>query len=330
MHTMCDKSHKIGDIMISLCIYDSVKRAFIHKDGAVWVTFDELVDLFRDNQKEVINKEDGMLFNCVSYIDDYEPPEIEKFNWLKNRTDHISRCKDNVDKIYCLLLDVDGKQTLEQTIEQWHPYEFLIYSTWGNSCTKDKFRLIVPLYEPLTNIQFDSRTKAMKSMFNLVDGASFTISQCFYLPTYAPGNKDIAFIHHNKSELKFDAMVLPVEQISTNTATIIPKDYIDPLSKIIYETLLTGSGLRYADVLSLAVLCKSKGIDQIGFSNIVNTIADADSSLRTNQVNLTKLYKEGYDCFMTNRKAVELMRKLNCNMWMFKNNIFDTQVILIK
>lgn len=305
--------------MICLCIYDSVKRAFIHKEGPEWMSFDELVDLFRDSQRELANKEDGMLFNCVSYIEDYEPPDEIKFHWLKNRTNYISRCKDNVDKIYCLLLDVDGKQTLEETIEQWHPYEFLIYSTWGHSRTKDKFRLIVPLYEPLTNKEFDARTDAMKSMFNLVDGASFTISQCFYFPSYQPGNKDIAFIHHNKSELKFDAMVLPEKQLSTNEATVIPKDYVDPLSKMVYDTLLTGSGLRYADVLSLAVLCKSKGIDQIGFSNIVNTIAAADSSLRTNQVNLAKLYKEGYDSFMTNKKAIELMRKLNCNMWMFKN-----------
>jgi len=259
------------------------------------------------------------LYNCLKYKTDYESPEVEKFKLIgANRHEYIRRCKDNVEQIYCLLLDIDGTMSLDQTIEKYCDYEFVVYSTHGNSKNKEKFRLILPIKEPLSLIEFDERHDSMISNFN-VDGASFTISQAFYLPSYSSKNKDLAYIYHNKTNNRFDALSLEKTIINYNIEnTNFEQDNRANIKNGIYYTLMTGSNLHYNDALSLAILCKSKGLSVYEYKNIVNQIAHPDSDLRTKKVDLHKLYKNGYDSNITDRKAIELMKRLNCNMWRFE------------
>lgn len=302
-------------MLVNLCIYNSIYEAYVHKDDQIQCTFEELVEFFKDYQKETEDKTSGHLFNCCSYkTENYLCPDTVKDS--RPNTEFIRRCKENVDKIYCLLLDVDGTQTLEESVQIWQNYEFLIYSTHSNSLNKEKFRLVIPLKEPLTNTEFDKRHDSMVEILG-VDGASFTISQCFYLPTYSSTNKDIKFIHHNKGEL-FDGMILPEKELNTNIQHEKPSfQGRSPIAQTIFNTLLTGSDLHYSDALSLAILCKSKGLSSGEYRQIVQTISHPDSDLRTKKVNLDKLYKQGFDSFMTDKKAIELMKRLNCNMWRF-------------
>jgi hypothetical protein len=299
---------------INLCIYNSIYEAYVHKDEQVQCTFDELVEFFKDYQKETEDKTSGHLFNCCSYkTTDYLTPDYVK---IGDKNDYIRRCKENVDKIYCLLLDVDGTQTLEESIKIWQNYEFLIYSTHSNSLNKEKFRLVIPLKTPMTNTEFDSRHDSMVEILG-VDGASFTISQCFYLPTYSKDNKNISFIHHNKGEL-FDGLILPEKELNLNIQHEKPSFHgRSPIAQLVFNTLLTGRDLHYSDALSLAILCKSKGLSSSEYTQIVQTISAPDSDLRTKKVNLGKLYSQGFDSFMTDKKAIELMKRLNCNMWRF-------------
>lgn len=301
---------------INLCIYNSIYEAYIHKDDQITCTFDELVDFFIEYQKLLPDKTSGHLFNCCSYkTTDYLSPESVKIANADPK-DYIRRCKENVDKIYCLLLDVDGTQTLEESINIWQNFEFLIYSTHSNSLTKEKFRLVIPLVQPLTNSEFDSRHDSMVELLG-VDGASFTISQCFYLPSYSKHNKHLSYIYHNRG-LFFDGLLLPEKQLNQNIQTEKPKfNERSPLASSVYQTLMTGSDLHYSDALSLAILCKSKGINKEEYKQIVWQISHPESDLRTKKVNLDKLYQQGFNSFMTDKKAIELMTKLNCNMWRF-------------
>lgn len=302
-------------MLINLCIYNSIYEAYVHKDDQIECTFDELVDFFKEYQKETEDKTVGHLFNCCSYkTTDYLSPETIKCEG--DPKDYIRRCKENVDKIYCLLLDVDGTQTLEESVQIWQNYEFLVYSTHSNSLNKEKFRLVIPLKTPMTNTEFDKRHDSMCEILG-VDGASFTISQCFYLPTYSKDNKDIKFIYHNKGEY-FDGLILPERELNTNIQYEKPSFHgRSPIAQTVFNTLMTGSDLHYSDALSLAILCKSKGLSSGEYRQIVQQIAAPDSDLRTKKVNLDKLYKQGFDSFMTDRKAIELMKRLNCSMWRF-------------
>jgi hypothetical protein len=305
---------------MNINIFQSVRQAYTHKDDMAEGTFSDIVALLEDSQVELVNKEDGQLFNLCSWVEDFENPPEERFNPQATehpRTELIRRSKVNVDHIFCLLLDVDGTMTLDETIAKWAEYEFFIYSTHSNSAKTEKFRLVVPLETPLSLYEFDSRHEAMCSLFN-VDGASFTISQCFYFPSYSKANADIAFMFHNKVEKRYNALNIKTIKLNTNIAPeFTPPTAKTPMGDIVYKTLLTGNDLHYADVLSLAVLCKAHGISVTDFVNVVNTIADKDSDLRTAKVNLRELYNKGFNSYITNDKMIKLMKKLNCNTWRF-------------
>jgi hypothetical protein len=211
--------------------------------------------------------------------------------------------------------------TLDQTIQVWQDYEFFIYSTFSNSERKEKYRLVVPLQTPMSNLEFDSRHEIMCQTFN-VDGASFTISQAFYFPTYHSENKHLAFAYHNKTDKRYDALQLQSQPINITRPEYQPTFTDDNPCQMaipVLKTLLSGGNLRYADAMPLAILCKSKGINYTQYEYIVHSIAGADSSLRdSKQVNLQHLWNTSYNSFMTDRRAGELMRRLNCDTWRFE------------
>jgi len=299
--------------VINLCLYDSVIEAYVHRSEQIECEFGELVEFFKDVQQELKNKQAGRLFNCCRYRADGEPPK-----WVREglvREDYIRRCKDNVETISCLLLDVDGTQTLTDVVNTWCDYEFLVYSTHGNSRQQEKFRLVIPLEQALTRNQFDERHTAMVEQFG-VDSASFTISQAFYLPSYSEQNRDLAYVYWNQADQRYNALALPAEELNTRilelTVADLPRTAI---ATSVIKTLQTGSDLHYADALTLAVFCKSNGIDCSTYQAIVNQIAHPDSDLRGPDVDVAKLYKSAYATHITHRKAEALMRRLNCNMW---------------
>jgi len=292
-------------------LYKNINEAYIHPDVVVDCDFEDIVNILKDSQQLVENKEDPMMFNLCSWIDNFESPE--------HRPGFIRRCKPNVAQIYALVLDIDGTRTLEDAVEEFIDYEFLIYSTFRNSLEKEKFRLLLPLNTPLTRLEFDQRHDSMCDTFN-VDRASFTISQAFYLPCYSKDNADIRFIEWNQTAKRYEALFLPVKEISTNIVEGPREGEIDPLAPSIYKTLLTGSNMRYADALPLAVVCKSKGLNYDIYRDIINTIAGSDSSLRNGLADIDKIWQEAYSTHTRHTTMITLMQRLNCDMWRWTTN----------
>ena len=301
--------------------YKSVREAYIHPDDIVDVTFEEFVEFATASQTSLEQKESGQLFNLCSFIDNPEAPSEDSFNpdsTPHNRIELIRRCKANVKEIYALLLDVDGNLTLAEAVAKWHAFEFFVYSTHGNSTEKEKFRLVMPLSTPITRDAFDERHTSLCEFFG-VDKASFTISQAFYWPSYSPANADIRFAYYNKGEVQFDAMLLPAEEISNIApAPVYAPGEKDPMATAIYDTFLTGGNLRYADALTLAVICKSKGIIETDWRNLVQRISGADSSLRNGEADLNNLWKDAYTGQIKNDTVLKLMQTLGCDMWRWK------------
>ena len=288
-------------------LYKNINEAYIHPDVVVDCDFATVVDMLKESQQLVAKKEDPMMFNLCSWIDDFESPDY--------KPGYIRRCKANVAQIYALLLDIDGTRTIEDAITEFIDYEFLIYSTFRNSQEQEKFRLILPLNTPLTRLEFDQRHDSMCDYFGLVDRASFTISQAFYLPCYSNANADIRFIEWNKTDRRYEALFLPVKDISTNIVEGPRQGEIDPLAPSIYKTLLTGSNMRYADALPLAILCKSKGLDYDIYRDIINAIAGSDSSLRNGLADIDNMWNKAYSTYVKNDTMITLMTRLNCDMW---------------
>jgi len=292
-------------------LYKNINEAYIHPDVVVDCDFEQFVSFMKDSQQLVENKEDPMMFNLCSWIDNFESPEY--------KAGFIRRCKPNVAQIYALVLDIDGTRTLEDAVTEFLDYEFLIYSTFRNSREKEKFRLVLPLNTALTRIEFDQRYDSMCATFD-VDRASFTISQAFYLPCYSKDNADIRFIEWNQTAKRYEALFLPVKEISTNIVTGPREGEKDPMAPSIYKTLLSGSNMRYADALPLAVVCKSKGLGYSEFRDIINTIAGSDSSLRNGVADIDKIWNEAYSTYTRYTTMITLMQRLNCDMWRWTTN----------
>lgn len=287
-------------------LYKNINEAYIHPDVVVDCSFEDVVNILKDSQQLVKDKADPMMFNLCSWIDNFESPE--------HKPGFIRRCKPNVAQIYALLLDIDGTRTLEDAVEEFIDYEFLIYSTYSNSKDKEKFRLVLPLNTALTRLEFDQRHDSMCATFN-VDRASFTISQAFYLPCYTEQNETEQFIHWNQTDKCYEALFLSVKEISTNIVEGPQLGEIDPMAPSIYKTLLSGNNMRYADALPLAVVCKSKGLGYLEFKDIINTIAGSDSSLRTGLADVDKIWQEAYSTHVRHTTMITLMQRLNCDMW---------------
>lgn len=297
-------------------LYRSIFQAYIHPSEVVDCDFGEFVQFAQHSQCELATKESGMLFNLCSFVDNPEPPTAERFNpdltpWPRESL--IRRCRQNIQEIYALLLDIDGTMTLDQAVAQWCDWEFFVYSTWGNSVAKEKFRLVVPLARPLTAAGFDARHEAMIDEF-AVDGASFTLSQAFYLPAYSAANRDSAFMYWNKQSQRYNAHDLPVTQREHNTTQFVAPEQPTDIALSVLRTLETGRDLHYADALPLAVLCKGHGISAQQYCALVAQIAAPDSQLR-GDVDVQRLYQQAYTAHMTRRKMITLMKRLNCNTW---------------
>lgn len=297
-------------------LYRSIFQAYIHPSEVVECDFGEFVTFARESQCELESKESGMLFNLCSFVDVPEPPSADRFNpdltpWPRESL--IRRCKQNIREISALMLDIDGTMTLDAAVTQWADYEFFVYSTWSNTRTKEKFRLIVPLAQPLSAQDFDSRHDAMIEAFN-VDGASFTMSQAFYLPAYSAVNRDCAFMYWNQQPQRYCAHDLPAQEITqAHQDFSVPEQHSD-MALSILRTLQTGRDLHYSDALTLAILCKGHGITAAEYCALVNQIAAADSQLR-GDVDVARLYQQAYTAHMTRRRMITLMKRLNCNTW---------------
>lgn len=291
-------------------LYENINKAYIHPNVVTELDFDQFVAIMKESQTQVENKEDAMMFNLCSWIDNFQSPE--------HKPGFIRRCKDNVAQIYALLLDIDGTKTLEQALNEYIDYEFLIYSTYGNSAQKEKFRLVLPLQTPLTRQEFDQRHLAMCDTFG-VDRASFTISQAFYLPCYTATNKELAFIEHNKTAKRYEALLLPVREISYQEHDNVSISEPTIVDVMIFKTLLTGSNMRYADALPVACLLKSRGFLFSDFKLLIDAVAGADSSLRTGLADIDNLWEQAYVSHIRNDTIINIMRRLNCDTWRWVN-----------
>jgi hypothetical protein len=121
------------------------------------------------------------------------------------------RNSDDLITYSALCLDVDDNYHPLVFIKQDFPeLEYVVYSSFNHNLNKKtqevdpsihKFRVIIPLKEPITVEQLRTGKDALMKTFPGVDPASFTPSQGFYLPSITEDRKDTFFSHHNKGEV---------------------------------------------------------------------------------------------------------------------------------
>src|ERR1035438_9362735 len=114
--------------------YKSEWAAFVHPDDIIesdWNTIAELLIEF----KQVKNKEDTLMFNLWQM----------KTQNFESSNGGIRRCANNCEGVWGLVLDYDGNKTIEECVEQFQEFEFVIYTTFNHGIKHgDRFRLVLP------------------------------------------------------------------------------------------------------------------------------------------------------------------------------------------
>ncbi len=280
-----------------ITLFESVRHAYTKPEWVIDNTWDE-ISKFLTTWNDYPTKESVPLFNMWQFnmqgelgrkriYENQNPTEV-----YETVAGTIRRCKANAELCYGLVLDYDGKERIDQTIEALKEFENVVYTTFRHTAETHKYRVILPFTRPLTSNQLSAKEKAISSTFQEVDHASFSESQAFYL--HSGPNK---FTHINHGVFLdpdwFEDTLEPVRQLVTAVEFTGDGDYYK--EKLI-ESLATCSGLHYAGVgtqhgvLTLVALCKSAGITIDQYDMLCWNMAAPDSQLQEKNVRTSAWY----------------------------------------
>ncbi|MCS3766187.1 hypothetical protein HNP12_000226 [Aeromonas hydrophila] len=163
----------------------------------------------------------SMLQNDIRFVQD------------KNQVSGIVGCEmmdayrknDNVIARELFYLDVDGGATIEQVEAEMAEYEYFIYATYSHTAQKHKFRLIMPLQQPVLFEDWQARKPAYEAAFPYADPASFVCSQFMKAPVMSPVNQQDFFTRRNNGKL-FDAYAFAAKEAPK--FALAPVVQIDP------------------------------------------------------------------------------------------------------
>jgi hypothetical protein len=215
---------------MELQLFESVYKAY------VWDTIEEEWDNIADflmAYHPVNKKEEAMMFNLCKFKDDSEPGRKWHYDSNGNKQstfdeipNTVRRCKTNVYELYGIVLDVDMNMDIPTAMAKVSEYEYVLYTTFRHTLTKNKFRIIMPFSQPLLAKDIRGRQKALKEAFPGVDDASFTVSQSFYLHS----GKEDNIAYHNKGVMidpySYEEEIIPDYVPITQTSTDIEKQHI--------------------------------------------------------------------------------------------------------
>lgn len=275
-----------------ITLFDKVQRAYTKKDWIIDADWPVIANfLITFNKCE--NKEDIQLFNLWEFDPNGIPGRkriYEKNQPTENYEDipgTIRRCKANSKRVYGIVLDYDGKKTIESVVEELSGFEYCLYTTFRHSKEQNKFRVVLPFNTPSSPETFKKKKEALAKTFQAVDHASFSESQSFYLHSGADENQAVAFWVKGEF-LDLDLFEDSVEPVYTE----LPKPEFTgdaaTYKQMMVDSLSTCSGLHYASegtkygVLTLVALCKSVGLTFNEFDAICYNMADPTSSLKNN------------------------------------------------
>ena len=269
--------------------FKSVSKAYIEDMRDVFenVKWEDLAQLLLDRQN-IQEKEQGTLYNLALFKKIGDPTALlgrkkifKNGEWTGEYKyfDHtVRRCKDNLVAISGILLDFDKDVKIEQVIEQYKNIEYVLYTTFNQKIDSHRFRIVIPFTVPLLVEDIERKKQSIKDIFKGVDDASFSASQSFYF--HAGHNDPIAY--HNKGYIidPYNDFVDGVVEDNKVAKNFTSSFELSPeYQKKILDSLLSCSGLRYPNALTLVAICKTYGLGFNDFNDICSKISDTDSSL---------------------------------------------------
>lgn len=232
--------------------FKSIQKAYV--DLRLDLAWSEIAELLL-HHNDVDNKEDVELYNMVEFktLDDPTVENARKYHYIngvkQNTFDTIAntvrRCKNNVISITGIVLDVDEKKTLQETMKELDGIEYVIYTTFRHTETDHRFRVVLPFSRPLLACDIEGRQQDIIKVFPDVDMSSFSVSQSFYF--HSGKNDSISYWNLGEMIDPYDFKVAEpkvVEQVVYDKSTISDMDKLIQEFKNYYPTLDYSTWIR--------------------------------------------------------------------------------------
>lgn len=279
-----------------LSLFESVQKAYLL--DAVDDSWEEIQSLLVEfNRAEA--KDQVMLFNLWQFKTIEQGATLARKNIYKDGAktgeykeipNTVRRSKENVIGVWGIVLDYDGGKTIEQAMEELNGLEYVLFTTFNHTQAVPKFRVVLPFDSMLTQEEFLAKQDDITQLFAQADTASFSMSQSFYLHSGADPSTAVAF--RNKGEFisgsMFESKAAPVIAPARDARAIVGSFQLtESYKNAVANALLSCSGVRRGaaagngGALTLASICKSIELSYEEFAAIVDHVAAADSTLRT-------------------------------------------------
>lgn len=144
---------------------------------------------------------------CLSLIERQFPITTDKTNFAHISLSTFKGYKngEHADTMSGLILDYDDGMLLEDAIDRFSEYEYLLYTSYNHQRVKtegvapvDKFRIIIPFVMPVTFEEWSGINDHVETLAPKVDPASKKFVQCFAFPCSHPDNQDNMMMMRNK------------------------------------------------------------------------------------------------------------------------------------
>lgn len=222
------------------------------------------------------------------YDYDTEGNKLETYKELPNT---IRRCAKNAIGLWGLVLDYDGKKTIEEALIEMDGIECVIYTTFRHTLDLHKFRVVMPFTRMVSLEEFELVQEDMHHCFPFADAASFSISQAIYL--HSGLDKSISISGHlSGNKIDPDIFVATEKEEQSikqdSTSTSMDQYEFNKYQISIMNSLLTcrdihrGATKTNGGGLTLALICKSIGVTFDVFQQVCSTVTSSDSCLRDN------------------------------------------------
>lgn len=289
----------------------------------------------------------------LSFIEATEKTDVKLFNlWdfktvdFKKRWDGaISRCKDNAQACWGLVLDFDNdKPQDKELLKNWKPksitdavaelvdYEFVLYTTFRHGVDKitneydgliDRFRIILPFENQLSFDDMTAKKQAFLDNIDNADPASFSATQAFYFHSGQFPEHAISFRNHGKfiNPADFESKPPIVDtRVYVNTKAA-PTKPLEEYTRTVLDRLGQIRGMHYDDSLLLATAVKGSGGDFSDYDQIRRVVTASDSTFGKKSMDF---YRKDY------AKAGDKIKKSTVNELLTKYNVKPLSILVVR
>jgi hypothetical protein len=198
------------DKVVFFTLYQSAYDNRVLDRNRFDVPWGDLVEMLLTEHQFVRHKNEVKLIAPVRFLDRDAPgcqyatyTEHEEKNGLGKQGEikydeegHpcVWRAATNVEAWSMLPVDIDGEQTITEAKAFFREYTYVAYTSFNHLKDErtEKFRLFLPLEQPVSHTDFKNRLPAVKAWLGNVDVTSLASARGFYLPSCPRERKDKA------------------------------------------------------------------------------------------------------------------------------------------